>query len=131
MGIAQIERTRMIVREFTNFIREQGVVGLAVGFILGGSITKVVSSIVTDLVNPLLGILLGAFGNLEDYYWQVGGAKILYGNFLSNLINFLVVALVVYVGVRLLKLDKLDRKKAKGPQEVVIVEPLKPISPPK
>jgi large conductance mechanosensitive channel len=103
----------MIVKDFFNFIREQGVVGLAVGFILGGSITKVVNSMVTDLVNPLLGILLGAFGNLDDYMLQVGGAKILYGNFLSNLINFLVVALVVYVSVKLLRVDRLDRKKDK------------------
>lgn len=103
----------MIVRDFTNFIREQGVVGLAVGFILGGAITNVVKSLVTDLINPLLGILLGALGNLDDYYFQVGGAKVLYGSFISNIINFVIVALVVYIGVRLLKVDRLDRKKDK------------------
>lgn len=96
---------------FLNFIREQGVVGLAVGFILGGAVSKVVSSIVEDIVNPLLGIALGAVGNLSDYVWQVGSAKVTYGNFLANLVDFLVIALVVYLSVKLLKVDKLDRKK--------------------
>jgi large conductance mechanosensitive channel len=43
------------MKGFLNFIREQGVVGLAVGFILGGSVSKVVTSLVTDIINPVLG----------------------------------------------------------------------------
>ncbi len=107
----------MILKNFINFIREQGVVGLAVGFILGGSITKVVSSMVNDLVNPLLGILLGAVGDLSDYYWQVGGAQVMYGRFLAQLIDFLTVALVVFIAVKLLRFDRLDKKKEKKPEE--------------
>ena len=52
------------MRVFMDFIREQGVVGLAVGFILGGAVSKVVSSLVEDIINPILGILLGAAGKL-------------------------------------------------------------------
>ena len=101
----------MIVKGFIDFIRERGVVGLAVGFIIGGAITKLVGSIVNDLVNPLLGILLGAVGNLDSYSIQVGGAQLMFGRFISNLIDFLIIAFVVYVGVKLLRLEKLDRKK--------------------
>jgi large conductance mechanosensitive channel len=46
------------IRGFADFIREQGVVGLATGFILGGAVSKVVSALVSDIINPLLGIVL-------------------------------------------------------------------------
>ncbi len=94
-----------------DFIREQGVIGLAVGFILGGAVSKVVSSLVKDIINPLLGIILGAAGNLSSMSVKVGSAKILWGSFLSVSIDFIIIALVVYYGVTLLKLDKLDKKK--------------------
>lgn len=94
-----------------DFIREQGVVGLAVGFILGGSVAKVVSSLVDDLINPILGLILGSTEGLAKAYISIFGAKIMYGNFLSVLIDFLVVAAVVYYVVRGLKLDKVDKKK--------------------
>ena len=98
---------------FTDFIRKQGVVGLAVGFILGGSVSKVVSSLVRDIINPILGIILGAAGDLNSYSFKVGSAEILWGSFLSTLIDFLVIASVVYFGVKRLGLDKLDKKKEK------------------
>jgi large conductance mechanosensitive channel len=96
---------------FVVFIREQGVVGLAVGFILGGSISKVVTSIVNDLINPIVGIFLGAAGDLKDYYLQIGQSKIMYGNFFATAIDFLMIALVVYLGVNILRLDRIDKKK--------------------
>jgi len=99
------------MKNFLNFIREQGVVGLAVGFILGGAVSKVVSSIVTDLVNPLIGLLLGKFGNLDQAFLQIGGSKLMWGNFVSTTIDFVVIALVVYFGVKILKVEKLDKKK--------------------
>jgi len=100
------------MKGFISFVREQGVVGLAVGFILGGAISKTVASLVNDIVNPLLGIVLGAAGNLKDVIIHVGKANIMVGNFISAVIDFIVIALVVYYGVRGLKLDKLDKKKS-------------------
>ncbi len=99
------------MKGFINFVREQGVVGLAVGFILGGAISKVVSSLVVDIINPVIGILLGPAGDLSDYSITAGKAKVLYGNFISVAIDFIVIALVVYFGVKILKLDKLDKSK--------------------
>ncbi len=99
------------MKGFINFIREQGVVGLAVGFILGGAVSKVVTAIVEDLVNPLVGFLLGATGNLKEAFFYIGSSKILYGALISTLIDFIIIALVVYFGVKILKLDKLDKKK--------------------
>ena len=99
------------MKGFIEFIREQGVVGLAVGFILGGAVSKVVSAVVTDIVNPLLGVVLGAVGSLKDAYFEIGSAKILYGDFVSVAIDFLVVAMVVYFGVKIIGIGNLDRKK--------------------
>lgn len=99
------------MKGFINFIREQGVVGLAVGFILGGAVSKVVTAIVTDLINPVLGLTLGAVGDFKTASFGIGSARILYGDFVSVTIDFIVVALVVYFGVTLLRLDKLDKKK--------------------
>ena len=99
------------INGFINFIREQGVIGLAVGVILGGSVTKVVSSLVTDIINPVLGIFLGASKELKERSWEVSGVKIMYGNFLNTFIDFMTIALVVYFLVKLMQVDKLDKKK--------------------
>lgn len=99
---------------FMDFIREQGVVGLAVGFILGGAVAKLVSSLVADIINPIVGQLLGAGGGLKTATLKFGQVTIAYGNFLVTLIDFAIVAAVVYFGVKILKLDKLDKKKAEN-----------------
>lgn len=104
------------MKGFMNFIREQGVVGLAVGFILGGAISKVVSALVTDLINPFVGLLTGSASGLKAATWKVGSASIQWGDFVSIAIDFIVIALVVYFGVKILKLDRLDKKKEEAPK---------------
>ena len=100
------------MKGFINFIREQGVVGLAVGFILGGAVSKLVTAIITDIIDPLLGLALGAASGLKEASFSIASAKIMYGDLISVFIDFLVIALVVYFGVTLLKLDKVDKKKS-------------------
>ena len=87
--------------------------GLAVGFILGGAISKVGSSLVTDIINPLIGILLGFTTNLADASFWLAGKQVTWGHFLSVLIDFIIIAGVVYFGVHGLGLDKIDKPKAK------------------
>jgi large conductance mechanosensitive channel len=99
------------IQGFMDFIREQGVVGLAVGFILGGAVSKVVTALVNDIINPLVGLILGAASGLKDSALEVGSAKILWGDFVSVVIDFVIIALVVYYGFKLLKLDRIDKKK--------------------
>jgi len=95
---------------FVDFIRKQGVVGLAVGFILGGAVAKLVSALIGDLISPILGVILGATGGLAESYLALGPVKLMWGHFVSSLIDFIVIAGVVYFGVKGLKLDKLDKK---------------------
>jgi len=99
------------MKGFINFVREQGVVGLAVGFILGGAISKVVASLVNDIINPLLGVILGATSNLSNSFFKIGEIKVMWGSFVGSVIDFLIIAMVVYFGVKGLKLDSLDKKK--------------------
>ena len=101
---------------FFDFVREQGVVTLAVGFIIGGAVTKLVNSFVTYIINPILGFVLGKT-NLNGATIQLGKATIAWGAFISSLIDFLVIALVVYLGFRILHLDRLDIDKKKREKE--------------
>ncbi|HSX52748.1 MAG TPA: MscL family protein [Patescibacteria group bacterium] len=102
---------------FIGFIREQGVVGLAVGLILGLASKSVVDSFVQNIVNPIVGVILGG-SNLRNKFWclkSVGNvctSKIGYGAFVSDLISFFILVAIVYFVVRGLKLDKLDKPKA-------------------
>ena len=98
------------MKGFIDFVRTQGVVGLAVGFILGGAVSSVVKSIVDDVVNPILGLLLGKAEGLMGATLMIGTATIKYGSLLAACINFIVIACVVYFGVKSLGLDKLDKK---------------------
>lgn len=98
------------MKGFINFIREQGVAGLAVGFILGGAVAKMVSAMVTDIINPMIGVLFGGL-NLKDNSLTLGSVTFLWGDFVSVLIDFIIVSFVVYFGVKLLKLDRIDKKK--------------------
>jgi len=98
------------MQEFLDFIRKQGVVGLAIGFILGGSVSRVVSSLVEDIINPLLSLALGKVGDLSEATIAIGSASVRWGNFVSILIDFAIIALVVYTITKKLNLDKLDKQ---------------------
>ena len=98
------------MKEFLNFIREQGVVGLAVGFILGGAVSDLVKSLIDNIINPLLGIILNQAAGLTEASVSLLGATIKYGALINTLINFCVIAAVVYFGIKKIGLDKLDKK---------------------
>jgi large conductance mechanosensitive channel len=101
------------MKGFLEFIRSQGVAGLAVGFILGGAVAKLVASLVNDIINPILGFFLGAVAGLKDAFFQIGNAKIMWGSFVNTCIDFLVVSLVVYFGVVLLGLNNANNPEKK------------------
>lgn len=90
-----------------DFIRERGVAGFAIGFILGGAAQKLVQALMDDMVNPLIGIALGRTQDLTTY--SVGAFKI--GDFISVFVNFLILCVVVYLIFKVLHLEKLDKPK--------------------
>ncbi len=103
---------------FVDFVREQGVVGLAVGLVLGVAAKSVVDSLVTNIFNPLIGLFTGGVDLSDKSVCLRSAAKVCtsdlrYGQLISDMIGFMTVAAVVYFVVRSLKLDKIDKKKDK------------------
>lgn len=100
---------------FTDFIREQGVVGLAIGFVLGTQVKTLVDQLVTSFLNPLIGLLLPGEGDLSKKVFHLSfqgkTQSFGWGAFAYQFLTFVLVAAVVYITVRKLKLDKLDKKK--------------------
>lgn len=102
---------------FMEFVRTQGVVGLAVGLVLGGAVTVLVKSLIDNIVMPPLGFILGSAEGLKGLEWHIGKTAagqdtiLYYGTFLNDLINFAVIAVVIYLIVHILGFDKLDKKK--------------------
>ena len=114
-GLVTVSGTR--VKGFVDFLRTQGVVGLAVGLLLGGAISLLVKSLIDNVIMPPIGLALGSGDGLKGLSWMIGEgdggdpAIIYYGTFLNDLINFIVIALVVYVVFHSLGLTKIDKKK--------------------
>lgn len=99
------------MKGFIAFIREQGVIGFAVGFILGGAISNLVNSFLTNIINPIIGLVVYKIGGLNEAYFQLGTAKITWGAFVLSILNFVLLAAIIYFAVKILKLDKFDIKK--------------------
>lgn len=102
---------------FLDFIRTQGVVGLAVGLAIGGAVSVLVKSLIDNVIMPPIGLLLGSAEGIKSLGWTVGrtadgkDAVLHYGAFLNDAINFIVIALVIYLIIHFLRFDKLDKKK--------------------
>jgi len=99
---------------FVDFIKSKGVLSLAIGFVMGGAVTKLTTSFVGDIVNHIIGLIIGRAGDLKDNYLPIGNAKIMWGNFVNTLLDFLVIALVIYFSLQILGLDKKDDPKDKS-----------------
>ena len=95
------------MKDFMEFIRKQGVVGLAISFIVGVAVGGLVTSLVSDLINPLIGLVIQT-KNLDSLTFTLSKATFHYGHFIGILINFIVILAVVYFGFKLLRLEKLD-----------------------
>ena len=88
-----------MLKEFKDFIAKGNVMDLAVGVIIGSAFTAIVKSFTADFINPILGIFTGQIG-LSSFVITVGKAKFLVGSFINDLINFLIIAFVVFLIVR-------------------------------
>lgn len=100
---------------FMDFVRTQGVVGLAIGIVIGTQVKSLTDQLIASFINPLLGLVLPGAGDLaQKHFTLTVGSKVAvfnYGAFVAVLISFLTVAAVIYYIIKGLKLDKLDKKK--------------------
>jgi len=119
----QLERLRSLdkvgvhkkLHGFVEFLREQSVVGLAIGLVLGTQAKVLVDQLIASFINPLVGILLPGQGTLKEKVFTVhvnGKVAVFgWGAFVISVLTFVVVAAVVYFVFKGLKLDRLDKKK--------------------
>ena len=112
-----VETKNKTLKEFKEFISKGNVVDLAVGVIIGGAFGKIVTSIVNDVLMPIIGVIIGGidFSNLS---FKVGDATVMYGLFIQNVIDFLIVSACIFVLVKFI--NKFNKK-----EEVVVVEEVK------
>lgn len=113
--VAQDNLVTKQVHGFVDFLREQSVVGLAIGLVLGTQAKALVDQIVNSFFNPLIGLLLPGEGSLSQkiFTLSIGDktAKFAWGAFVISLLTFVIVSAVVYYVFKGLRLDKLDKKK--------------------
>ena len=116
---------KQFMKEFKAFISRGNVMDMAVGIIIGGAFTGVVNSLVNDIINPLLGVLGGK--DFSQYCIQLSGeATLNYGAFISAIINFLIMALVIFSLIKFLnKVSSISKKK----EEEKPVEPTTKVCP--
>lgn len=88
-----------MLKEFRDFIARGNVLDLAVAVILGAAFGAIVTSLVNDIIMPLVGIIIGGI-SFTGLMVQVGTAQLKYGNFIQALVNFLIVAFVIFLIVR-------------------------------
>lgn len=105
---------KKITKEFQEFISRGNVVDMAVGVIIGGAFTAIVNSLVNDMLTPLLGLLTGGM-DFSTLSFGIGGAQFCYGSFIAAVINFLLIALVLFLLVK--GINKLRRKPEEKPAE--------------
>jgi large conductance mechanosensitive channel len=86
-------------KEFRDFAMRGNVIDLAVGVIIGGAFGKIIGSLVNDVLFPLLGLLLGGV-NLAEKSFTVGSAVVLWGSFVQSIIDFVLIAFVIFLIVR-------------------------------
>ena len=84
-----------MLEEFRKFISKGNVLDLAVGVIIGGAFGAIVKSLVDDVLMPLIGLILGGI-NFTGLAFTVGSATVTYGNFIQAIVNFLIIAFVIF-----------------------------------
>lgn len=106
------------VQEFMAFLKNFGIIGLAIAFIIGAAASKLVTALVNDLINPIVGLALPS-GDLKSLQTEVvnnvsGVISVFkYGDFIANVIDFLIIAVIVFILYKILSKFKLVDDKTK------------------
>ncbi|MCJ7672943.1 MAG: large conductance mechanosensitive channel protein MscL [Acidimicrobiia bacterium] len=111
-----------MLKEFKEFINRGSVLDLAVGFIMGVAFSAVVTSFVNDIIMAIVGAIVGK-PTFNDLTLEIGSGVVYYGKFLTALINFLIIAFVMYLVVKgFNKMREKDEKEPELSEKDVLVE---------
>ena len=89
---------KKFIEEFRSFVLRGNVLNLAVGVIIGAAFQEVVSSLTTNILSPILGFFTGM--SFDSWHFTVFGVDILYGAFLTSIVNFIILAFVIFLIVK-------------------------------
>ena len=118
------------ISEFKKFIARGSVIDLAVGVIIGGAFSSIVTSLVNNILTPILGLILGGidFSNLSITFKD---AKIEYGAFIQSVIDFLIIAICIFIIIKIInKITHIKKKEEekdlpKKRDEVLLLEEIR------
>ena len=109
------EVRRSLAQEFFDFLKTFGIIGLAIAFVIGQAASKLVTALVDDIITPFIGLFLAA-GDLKAMSFTIGKSKFMWGDLISNVIDFLIIAFIVFLAYRQLSKFKLVEDKTKPEQ---------------
>lgn len=115
------EVRRTLAQEFFDFLKTFGIIGLAIAFVIGQAAGRLVTAFVNDIIDPIIGFFLPA-GSLETLSVKVTNlagstTEFKYGDLISNIIDFLIIALIVFLAYKQLSRYKLVEDKTKPEEE--------------
>ena len=129
-----VKKSGKFFDEFKEFIAKGNVLDLAVGVIIGGAFGKIVSSLVSDIIMPIIGMMLGGI-DFTDLTLKVKDATITYGVFIQNIVDFLIIAICIFVFIKVIegitkKKDaeeeaKEDAKAEKEDEQIVLLREIR------
>ena len=111
-----------MLKEFKEFAMKGNIVDLAVGVVIGGAFQKIVNSLVQDIIMPAISVVTGKV-NFSDMVWKIGEVSIKYGNFITAIVDFLIIAFSIFLVVRYSnKLNKMNKLKELGDKAAAKIE---------
>jgi len=115
-----------MIKEFKEFINKGNVMDLAVGVIIGGAFGAIVTSLVNDIIMPLIVWITGK-ADVSSLSVKIGEATLAYGNFLQAIINFLIIAFVIFLIVKAMNkvIKKKEEEKPAKSDEVKLLEDIR------
>ena len=126
--VAKIKEKQGLKEEFIEFINRGSMIDLAVGVAVGGAFTAIVNSLVNDIVMPIVGLILGGVDfthlaiRVPNFFGTGDEAVIAYGNFIQNVVQFLVIAWVIFLVIKAMNRMNRRRDAKKAAKEAKVAE---------
>lgn len=124
-----IKQGKGFINDFKDFISRGNVLDMAVGVIIGSAFGKIVTSIVNDILMPIIGVIIGGH-DFSSLSIEIGDATINYGMFIQNVIDFLIIAICIFVIVQVVNtiMHKEEPKKEETPkkdEQIILLEEIR------
>ena len=113
---------KKIFKEFKEFISKGNVIDMAVGVIIGSAFSKIVTSLVNDIIMPLIGVIIGGL-DFTSLSIKIKDSEILYGSFIQNIVDFLIIAVCIFTVIKIL--NRFKKKKEEVPTPIETPEDIK------